>query len=272
MAAPLDLHIRRQIFKRMQRGDTPAEIAFAFCLAARSVRQLCQRFRELGPESLEPSYHRPEAAGFAGMIQNALRLREQHPTWGAAYILLQLRKRHPDRADLPSERTLQRRLREAEQPPAPPGRKAPSVRALATRPHEVWQMDAVEQCPLKTGKKNLLAPVGRRVQRRRVGNGRVPAVRVRSSAGVGSGRRFTSAFSALGHARTTARRQRHPVGQLERPADPVRLMGRWPGHRLALERPEVSAAESENRTGTRHGQTLGGAAAVPQRSGVATAR
>lgn len=161
MPVSLELHVRRQIFKRLQQGRAPTDIAFELHLAPRTVRHLCQRFREHGQDSLDPSYARPTASTLSGTIKKALQLREQHPTWGAAYILLQMERRYPDLADLPSERTLLRRIREAQKPPAPPGRKPPSDRLLATRPHEVWQMDAVEQCPLKTGKKNLLATVGR---------------------------------------------------------------------------------------------------------------
>jgi hypothetical protein len=153
MPAPLDVHIRRQIFTRLHQGRTPSDIAFELHLTPRTVRRLCHRFREHGKASLAPSYHHRTPPALTGTVKQAMLLREQHPTWGAAYILLNLRQRHPEVANLPSERTLQRRLQESRQAPAPPGRKPPSDRALATRPHEVWQMDAVEQCSLKTGEK-----------------------------------------------------------------------------------------------------------------------
>src|SRR5205807_24585 len=48
-------------------------------------------------------------------------------------------------------RILQRWFGRHGQPPAPAGRKPASARTPAGQPHEVWQMDAVEQLPLQTG-------------------------------------------------------------------------------------------------------------------------
>jgi Helix-turn-helix domain len=215
MPAPLDPHIRRRIFARWQQGRTPADIAFELHLAPRTVRQLCQRFRELGKISLDPSYYRRPPAPPTRTIQKALLLREQHPTWGAAYILLNLRQRHPELEDLPSERTLQRRFREARQPPAPPGRKPPANRALAARPHEVWQMDAVEQCPLQTGENISWLRWVDEYSGAVLGTVVFPRRDVWPSAGHGGGQRFAPVFSALGPADAIAGRQWHAVGQLE---------------------------------------------------------
>jgi hypothetical protein len=153
MPAPLARNLRQQIFMRFQQGRQPADIAFELQLPSRTVRRFCQRFNALGKMAIEPSYHRPAPAVLSATMKEALLLHEQHPTWGAAYVLLELQNRYPDIADLPSERTLQRRFRDAKQPPAPPGRKPAAERARATRCHAVWQMDAVEQCPLQTGEK-----------------------------------------------------------------------------------------------------------------------
>lgn len=194
MPAPLGLHVRRQIFTRLQRGRTPADIAFELHLTPRTVRQLCQRFREHGKGSLDPSYHRPSPTTLSGTVKKAMLLREQHPTWGAAYILLQLQQRHPELANLPSERTLQRRIREVQQPPAPPGRKPPGDRALATQPHEVWQMDAVEQCPLKSGQKISWLRWVDEYSGAVLGTVVFPPRDLRPSARDGGGQRFAPAF------------------------------------------------------------------------------
>jgi Helix-turn-helix domain len=194
MPAPLGLHVRWQIFMRLQRGRTPADIAFDLHLTPRTVRQLCQRFREHGKVSVDPSYHRPTPIALSGTIKKAMLLREQHPTWGAAYILLQMLRRQPELAKLPSERTLQRRFRAAQQPPAPPGRKPPGDRALARRPHEVWQMDAVEQCPLKTGKKISWLRWVDEYSGAVLGTVVFPPRDVRPSACDGGGQRFTPVF------------------------------------------------------------------------------
>ena len=200
MPAPLDRNIRRQIFARLQQGRQPADIAFELQLPARTVRRLCQRFRAQGKTALEPSYHRPAPATPSATIKEALLLHEQHPTWGAAYILLELQKRHPQMADLPSERTLQRRFREAQQPPAPPGRKPAAERAQATRVHEVWQMDAVEQCPLQTGQKISWLRWVDEYSGAVLGTVVFPLRHVWSSARDRGRERFAPAFYAVGHA------------------------------------------------------------------------
>src|SRR5439155_3650579 len=115
------------------------------------VRRLCQQFRQQGQAALRPRYRRPPPPPPPPALTQALQLHELHPTWGAAYILVELRRQQPPLTDLPSERTLQRHFRQAQQPPAPKGRKPACQRARATRPHQGWQMDAVEQCPLQTG-------------------------------------------------------------------------------------------------------------------------
>lgn len=78
-----------------------------------------------------------------------MQLRREHPTWGAGLIWVQLRQQDPT-ATLPAVRTLQRWLRQADLMPAPAGRR-PRVRVRrAEGVHQVWQMDAAEQIPLKT--------------------------------------------------------------------------------------------------------------------------
>lgn len=194
MPAPLSPQVRRQIFTRWTQGRTPADIAFELHLTPRTVRRLCQRFRDHGRPSLDPSYHRPRPSPRTATVQQALLLREQHPTWGAAYVLLNLRQRQPQRADLPSERTLQRRIREAQQPPAPPGRKPPGERERATQPHEVWQMDAVEQCPLRTGEQISWLRWVDEYSGAVLGTVVFPRRDLRPSAGDGSRQRFASVF------------------------------------------------------------------------------
>ena len=151
MPAPLPLPVRRIIRQRARRGQTAATIAQALRLCPRTVRQLVRRFGS-DSESIEPSYGpgpgRP--AEQHPLFAKALALREQHPTWGAGYIRVRLGDEY-GRAGLPCERTLQRWFRQQKQPPAPPGRRPPSVSDRATAPHEIWQMDAVEQLRLGSG-------------------------------------------------------------------------------------------------------------------------
>ena len=150
MPSPLSLPLRQQILARFQLGRLPADIAAELRLPPRTVRRLCQQFRERGPAALATCYHPPPSSPPGPALLQALQLHELHPRWGAAYILVELRRQQPQLTDLPSERTLQRRFQEQQLPPAPSGRKPAGQRTRATRTHAVWQMDAVEQCPLKT--------------------------------------------------------------------------------------------------------------------------
>src|SRR5207244_8187324 len=55
------------------------------------------------------------------------------------------------REAVPAERTLQRWFRRAGLGPAPKGRRLKTAAPRATRPHEVWQMDAKERVLLHSG-------------------------------------------------------------------------------------------------------------------------
>ncbi len=257
MPAPVSLTLRRRILARCQQGRDPADIACELALAPRTVRRLCQLFREHGVAALEPSYHRPSPPVRSPALEQALLLHEEHPSWGAVYVLLRLEQLQPGITDLPKERTLQRRFRESKRPPAPPGRKPASTRRGAQRPHEVWQMDAVEPCPLQTGQKISWLRWVDEYSGAVLGTVVFPLRDVRPSAGDRSGPGSAPAISAVGPACPSAGRQRHAVGQLERFADAVRFVGRRLGRRLALERSAQPATKSENRACARNGQTLG---------------
>jgi hypothetical protein len=200
MPAPLVPQVRRLIYTRWQQGRSPADIACEFRLAPRTVRRLCQQFSEHGEAALTPAYPRRGLAPVTPAVREALALRDEHPTWGAAYLLLNLRQRRPSRADLPSERTLQRRLRDARQPAAPPGRKPPTERAAAGRPHEVWQMDAVEQCPLRSGQQISWVRWVDEYTGAVLGTVVFPPRHLRPGAGDGGGRRSAPGVPAVGPA------------------------------------------------------------------------
>lgn len=153
MPAPTPLPLRKAIWHRHQNGQTPATIAQDLGLRLRTVQQLLCRGRSHA--ALAPAYQRcgrPQDDDAQQLCQEAIELRRQHPTWGAGYLRIQLRHRHPD-ATLPTERTLQRSLRHAGLGPAPKGRRPTANSQRAGQPHEVWQMDAAEQIPLASGQR-----------------------------------------------------------------------------------------------------------------------
>ena len=117
------------------------------------MRRLYRDFAQRGENAIAPCYDDCGTNQSHGtrqeLLDEAFQLRKQHPTWGAPLIQIKMRHVHPRRA-LPSPRTLQRWFEKRRRPRADGPRPALVV-APAERPHEVWQMDAVEKTPLATG-------------------------------------------------------------------------------------------------------------------------
>lgn len=153
MARAIAVPVRRVLLRRWQRGQSIREIAEALALRPRTVRHLLQRWRAENLPTLEPAYQRcgqPHPWPRRETFEAALRLRREHPSWGAGYIRVQLRQRWPRRR-LPSTRTLQRWFARAGLGPAPAGIKPASQQLRAQQAHEVWQVDAVERLRLRDG-------------------------------------------------------------------------------------------------------------------------
>jgi hypothetical protein len=155
MPRPLPVPVRQAIWRRSQDGQDVPIIAQSLGLASRTVRRLVRRFREGGQASLTPSYDRCGAATpkpSEAVLQAAVNLRREHPTWGAGLIRVMLRRQLPDVAP-PAERTLQRWFLRAGLAPAPAGRRPAGNPWRAEQPHQVWQMDAAELVKLRTGQR-----------------------------------------------------------------------------------------------------------------------
>ena len=155
MPRPLPVPIRQVIWRRFQDGQDGQAIAAALGLAPRTVRHLLGRFRRGGPDALFPSYDRCGEATrkpVESVLQTALGLRREHPTWGAGLIRVMLRRQQPDLCP-PAERTLQRWFLQAGLAPATAGRRPATDSRRAEQPHQVWQMDAAELVKLRTGQR-----------------------------------------------------------------------------------------------------------------------
>jgi len=152
MPRPLPLPVRRAIWQRCRQGQSVPTIARTLCLVPRTVRHLVRRFQLRGDAAIAPDYSSPCITTPpipAELRQDALRLRQDHPSWGAGLIGVILRRSHPD-AQLPSERTLQRWFHREGLGPAPAGRRPAVNPERAHAAHQVWQMDAKERVKLKT--------------------------------------------------------------------------------------------------------------------------
>jgi transposase len=142
------------MLRRSERGATTAELSQEFGLPARTVRNLLQRVRERGEEGLSPDYHRlpqPPPPLQHPAFPAAVLLRQQHTGWGAGLIRVYLQKQGIQ--PLPCVRTLQKWFRRVGLGPAPPGKRPAASASRATRPHQVWQVDAAEEIPLGDGTK-----------------------------------------------------------------------------------------------------------------------
>ena len=128
-------------------------MAQRFRVSDRTVRRLFKSFAEYGEAGIDAHYdgcgaHQGQRTS-QEILDEAMRMRTNHPPWGAPLIRVLLRQAN-HRRDLPTSRTLQRWFKKLEAPAAPPGRRPAMDVDRAQRPHEVWQMDAVEHVPLQT--------------------------------------------------------------------------------------------------------------------------
>jgi hypothetical protein len=159
MPRAVPVPVRQAILRRQQQGQEPRSIAAELHLPLSTVRHLLHRLPAgATPEQLQPAWHRcgrRRADSQQPLVDLAIHLRREHPRWGAGRIRIALAEKSP--GTLPSERTLQRWLAQADLQPAPPGRPARAALLQAQRPHEIWQVDASEDIPLLGGKKVLLA-------------------------------------------------------------------------------------------------------------------
>jgi hypothetical protein len=155
MPRALDRPVRQRIANLLPLGLSTAVIARLAGASVWSVRRLRARLAQGDrPDPLQPDYRRsgrrrPEPPQALRLLCG--QLRRQHRTWGAGRIRLELRATAGG-APLPTERTLQRWLKEQGLVPQPAvlDRPAPP-RAWAEEPHDTWQMDAKERVRLADG-------------------------------------------------------------------------------------------------------------------------
>jgi hypothetical protein len=155
MGRAISLPQRQVIFERAGLGHRAADIADDLGLNPETVRKLIARFRKDGPESIAPDYSRcgvnqPKRADVE-LIEVAMAMRGEHPSWGAGIIRVQLIEQHLGRT-IPSERAIQRAFALAGLNPAPAGRRRDGPGRRAKRTHQTWQMDAADQMKLADGR------------------------------------------------------------------------------------------------------------------------
>jgi len=144
---------RQKMAHRVDQGESYRTVAHHFQVSYWTARKWARRARQGGLENLITQPGRPARGAMAAydfrVRYVALRLKRQHPTWGAAYVLKKMRH-YPalKHQKLPSATTLWRywsrfgdRLISPRQPATP--KLLPAGIA-----HGVWQMDAKESVPV----------------------------------------------------------------------------------------------------------------------------
>ena len=213
MPRPIPAPVRRAVFRLWEQGQAPGPIAEALGLPAVSVRRLIRRFRLRGVDGLAPDYPTApdDPAPTSDLARAALRLRREHPTWGAGLIRVQLLGEDRD-GPLPSVRTLQRWFLRADLAPAPTGRRPRGGGARATTPHETWQMDAKDHIGIRTGEQVSWLRLVDECSGAALWTAVFPPREVEPGPVLGRARPTASGLRPLGTPREPPRRQRHAVG------------------------------------------------------------
>lgn len=213
MPSPIPIPVRHIILKRWQKGESVASLAEELEISERTVRNLVRRFAQRGTTGLEPDYARcatKKLPSDSELFQKAIEMRKQHARWGGGLIRVVLKEQDND--GCPSARTLQRWFRRSTLAPAPPGRRPASNAQRAQHPHDVWQMDAVDQLRLASGQRVSWLRLVDECSGAVVQTTIFPPVlleRRRTHARAGA---FAPGFYAVGTAQKFSRRQRHALG------------------------------------------------------------
>jgi Homeodomain-like domain len=215
MPAPTPVPLRQQMLRLLEQGLNAAQVARQLGRPERTVRRLLAR--PPGPGGLAPSYDHTAHRACPlppGLRAEALDLAQRHPSWGATYLLVRLRQRHPD-TPWPTPRTLQRWLGPVRPAPARPGRKPASESRRAAWPHDTWQVDAADQLRLAGGRPVCWLRVADECSGAFLHTKVFPPGPLQPGAGGRGAGRTAVLLRALGAAAGGAGGQRQPLGHLE---------------------------------------------------------
>ena len=140
---------RREMMDLVEEGHTYAEVTEQMGVSFWTVRKWIRQAKRCGLESLASCYGRPARGPMAGYDPRvhyiALRLKREHPKWGAEYVLKKIGERRSLRdKKLPSATTIWRYWRSFGERLFSK-RDPPSLEIKSSEiPHGVWQMDAKE--------------------------------------------------------------------------------------------------------------------------------
>jgi len=140
---------RREMMRLAEEGHTYTAIAEQIRVSFWTTRKWIRHGKRCGSEKLASCYGRPltgPMAGFDPLVRYvALRLKKQHPKWGAVYVLKKMGERSSLRGKkLPGATTIWRYWRSFGKRIFRKRDPSRSKVSPSDKPHGVWQMDAKE--------------------------------------------------------------------------------------------------------------------------------
>jgi transposase len=140
---------RREMIGLVEEGHTYASAADQAGVSFWTARKWIRQAKRHGIESLASCYGRPRTGPLSGLDPiiryGVLRLKREHPKWGAEYVLKKLsEKRSLQGHKLPSATTIWRYWRSFGDRLFPKRDPSRSEISPSDTPHGVWQMDAKE--------------------------------------------------------------------------------------------------------------------------------
>jgi hypothetical protein len=263
--------IRQAICRRHRNGQAVARIAEELALPERSVRHVLQQFRLRGEEAWRANYQacgkrRVDVA--RPVRQRTLRLREQHPRWGAGRLRIELLRWFAEH-EVPCTRTLQRWLRTTRR--APSGRPVGTSVSRAEHPHDVWQTDAAEQKRLASGAGISWLRVADECSGAVLKSFVFPPRTLHASFHRSRADVFETGFCRVRLAARDAGRQWSALGFMERLTHGSCTLAHRLRHRHALEHAAQTTGEWRDRTEPGPGQCLGGTKTMPHCAPVSAA-
>jgi len=145
-------NLRVEVVKRYDRGDRQKEISQALNIPYSTIKNWIVRYREEGMSGLALKYGCCGSKGKVseGIKQEAIRMKEDHDSWGGVYIRMKLLTKYPG-TYIPTARQLQRYFVQAglvELKTKPPSMGS---KEWAKRPLYRVQVDAKEQLKTRDG-------------------------------------------------------------------------------------------------------------------------
>ena len=109
MGVPHSLALRREVIQRYESGQRRIDISQDLDLSYRTICQWIKCYKTQGEASFKYHYDKCGSKSRVSqqVKQESIALKKDHPSWGAAYIRIQLAKKYPN-SYLPGARQLQR--------------------------------------------------------------------------------------------------------------------------------------------------------------------